>query len=289
MIRTGYIRWEIEAEDRRSPQDRLAREVELRARPTHRRVVIERGRIEGAAQRFTTGQATYAEVLRASEDRNADVEFELPDVGPHIFRYSASDRERRLAYWMTKLLREVLTFAHEVVRTASSFPSLLVENPALRAGYAKLVEIETLRVIEGQVQPAPTRDDEPLRIGAEAFHQGVPELVAAQLVRDVLEPAEFDEFCRFDRVTVRNGDHLFRVSRRPHALIEVWDAETRRGVTRLCIVFRDPGLPPSDEVVMKYLLAKHYPEMLWAIGVRFPAPTQAFEAPEHRRYRGAFG
>ena len=38
-------------------------------------------------------------------------------------------------------------------------------------------------------------------------------------------------------------------------------------------------MPPSDEVVMKYLLAKHQPELLWAVGVRFPAPTGRYDAP----------
>ena len=120
-------------------------------------------------------------------------------------------------------------------------------------------------------------------LDASAFAQGVPELVAAQLVRDVVEPKEFDEFCRDDRITIRNGPRIYRISRRPHALIEVWKSETRRGEARLCVVFQDPGMPPSDEVVMKYLLAKHHPEMLWAIGVRFPAPTARYDAPVPRR------
>jgi hypothetical protein len=43
-------------------------------------------------------------------------------------------------------------------------------------------------------------------------------------------------------------------------------------------------MPPSDEVVMKYLLAKHQPDMLWKVGVRFPAPTGRFDAPVPRRW-----
>ncbi|MFM7128467.1 MAG: hypothetical protein ACKO0V_03810, partial [bacterium] len=38
MIRTGYLRWEIEAEDVRCAEDRASREVILRARPTFRRL-----------------------------------------------------------------------------------------------------------------------------------------------------------------------------------------------------------------------------------------------------------
>ena len=36
-------------------------------------------------------------------------------------------------------------------------------------------------------------------------------------------------------------------------------------------------MPPSDEVVMKYLLAKHQPDLLWQVGVRFSPPTGKFE------------
>ena len=56
----------------------------------------------------------------------------------------------------------------------------------------------------GPEHPQPTREDEPMHLDASAYQAGVPELVAAELVRDVVEPKEFDEFCRFDCVTVRN-------------------------------------------------------------------------------------
>ncbi len=43
-------------------------------------------------------------------------------------------------------------------------------------------------------------------------------------------------------------------------------------------------MPPSDEVVMKYLLAKHQPEQLWKVGVRFSPPTGKFEVTPPRRW-----
>ena len=98
-------------------------------------------------------------------------------------------------------------------------------------------------------------------------------------------PKEFDEFCRCDCVTVRNGEKFYRIPRRPHGLIEVWDAKTYRPEARLCVVFQDPGMPPSDEVVMKYLLAKHQPDLLWQVGVRFSPPAGRFEATPPRRWR----
>jgi len=84
---------------------------------------------------------------------------------------------------------------------------------------------------------------------------------------------------------VKNDNKYFRIPRRPHGLIEVWDAKTHRALARLCVVFQDPGMPPSDEVVMKYLLAKHQPELLWQVGVRFSPPTGRFESTQPRRWR----
>jgi hypothetical protein len=284
MIRTGYLRWEIEADDVRSAVDPKAREVVLRARPTFR-IVRVRNDDHAAAERFVRGEGTYHAVARVLAREGAETDVTIPDVGPHVFRYSESDRAETPRFWMSKLQREAAAFAHEVVRVAARFPQLVISSSALRAGYARLVEWETFRVIEGKSAPQPTDETEPMRIDLAAFRVGVPELVAAELVRDVIEPKEFDEFCRFDRVTVLSNGKYYRISRRPHALIEVWDAQTRRPDARLCVVFQDPGMPPSDEVVMKYLLAKHQPELLWQLGVRFSPPSGKFDGPAPRRWR----
>lgn len=284
MIRTGYLRWEIEADDVRSLADGTAREVRLLARPTYRRVCVSGLVPQHAAERFVRGEASYDDVLRTQTRPAPDVELTIPDVGPHVWRYSLSDRDKTPRFWMEKLQREAGAFAAEVVRAASKFPKMVIQSAALRAGYAKLVEYETFRVIEGRSKPSPTNDDVPMRLELSASESGVPELVAAELVRDVVEPKEFDEFCQFDRVTVLNGGKHYRIPRRPHALIEVWDARTLRGEARLCVVFQDPGMPPSDEVVMKYLLAKHQPEMLWQVGIRFNAPTGRFDGAPPRRW-----
>ncbi|MBX6315489.1 MAG: hypothetical protein IRY99_21640 [Isosphaeraceae bacterium] len=286
MIRTGYLRWEIEATDGRSAVDPRAREVMFLARPSYRVVRVKNQGHTAAAERFLRGEGTYDAVVRALDrQQGAEVDVTIPDVGPHVFRYSESDRVRTPRFWMEKLQREASAFAHEVVRAAAQFPQMVIASPALRAGYAKLVEHEVFRVIEGRSQPGPTREDEPMRLDAAAYIQGVPELVAAELVRDVVDPKEFDEFCRFDRVTILSGDKYYRIPRRPHGLIEVWDARTLRGAARLCVIFQDPGMPPSDEVVMKYLLAKHQPDLLWQIGVRFSPPTGKFDGAPPRRWR----
>src|SRR3954454_24139069 len=283
MIRTGYLRWEIEADDVRSPVDALAREVVFLARPTHRVVRVKATAHAEAAERFTRGEETYDAVLRTLTREGCEVELTIPDIGPYLFRYSEADRARMVRYWMEKLQREASAFAHEVARAPSSFPQLVISSSALRAGYARLVEGEVFRVIEGRSKPQPT-SDEPISIDVGANPQGVPELVAAELVRNVVEPKEFHEFCQFDCITVKNGDKYYRIPRRPHALIEVWETASRRPVARLCVVFQDPGMPPSDEVVMKYLLPKHQPAMLWRVGVPLSPPAGKFEVSPARRW-----
>jgi hypothetical protein len=285
MIRTGYLRWEIEVSDERSRVDPRAREVTFQARPSYRIVRVKNAGYQAASERFLRGEETYEAVERARQRAGAAVAWTVPDVGPHVFRYSESDRNQTPRFWMAKLQREASAFAHEVVRAAARFPQLVISSPALRAGYARLVEWEIFRVIEGRSVPQPTREDEPVAIDVASDPTGIPELVAAELVRDVVDANEFEEFCRFDRVTVLNGGKYYRIPRRPHALIEVWDATTRRPEARLCVVFQDPGMPPSDEVVMKYLLAKHQPDLLWKVGVRFNPPTGRFDAEPPRRWR----
>ena len=285
MIRTGYLRWEIEVDDVRSDVDPQAREVSFLARPSYRVVLVKNQGHQRAAEQFLHGEETYDTVLRSLGKADAEVPVTIPNIGPQRFRYSESDRTQTLRFWMVKLQREVNAFAHEVVRVASGFPQLVIASTALRAGYARLVEWETFRVIEGRSTPAPTHETEPMRLDSAAYQTGVPELVAAELVRDVVEPKEFDEFCRLDRVTVKNGDKFYRIPRRPHALIEVWECPSGRPHSRLCVVFQDPGMPPSDEVVMKYLLAKHQPELLWQVGIKFTAPTGRFDAEPPKRWR----
>ncbi len=287
MIRTGYLRWEIDVTDERSVVDYQAREVAFLARPSYRRVIVRNQAYHNAAEQFVRGEAGYADVLRRAESDHVEGELSIPDVGPRHFRYSESDRDATFRFWLAKLQREASAFAHEVVHAAARFPQLVIASPALRAGYARLVESEIFRVIDGRSTPGPTDEAEPMRIDASAQKSGIPELVAAELVRDVVEPNEFAEFCAFDRVTVTHGDKHYRIPRRSHALIEVWDARTLRGLSRLCVVFQDPGMPPSDEVVMKYLLAKHNPDLLWKLGVRFSPPAGKFDGAPPRRWSRA--
>ena len=163
MIRTGYLRWEIEVSDVRSADDAQSREVIFLARPSFRVVRIKRTCHADAAERFVRGEGTYDSVLRTLDRDGGETDVRVPNVGPRPFRYSESDRAKLPRYWMEKLQREVASFAQEVVRTAGSFPQLVISSPALRAGYARLVSWETFRVIEGKSQPGPTEENEPDR------------------------------------------------------------------------------------------------------------------------------
>src|SRR4051812_25409895 len=132
MIRTGYLRWEIEAEDARSGVDPRAREVTFRARPTYRVVRVKNLDQNAAAERFLRGEGTYDAVARTLDRHGSETDVAIPDVGPHVYRYSESDRQETPRFWMAKLQREANAFAHEVVRVASRFPQMVIASPALR-------------------------------------------------------------------------------------------------------------------------------------------------------------
>lgn len=282
MIRTGYLRWEIDVLDRPHPQDRNSGEILFTARPTNRKVRIRwKGpQYDSVMDDFRIGEATLQEVERARKLAQRESVHTIDDVGPHCFRYSRSDRERLPAFWLNKIRAEISTFAHEVVRAAAKIPQLSVSSPSLRAGYARMVEWETMRVIEGKSEPDLTDEKQEIVIeGLSKYDESLPELVAAELVRDVFSAEEFSEFAVYNRVTVFSRGKWYRISRKTHGLVEVWD-EAGMPLARLCVVFRDPGMPPSDEVVMKYLLARHDPDVLWRTGNRMSPPGRPLPIPK---------
>lgn len=295
MIRTGYLRWEIDAEDVRCKEDPYSREIRFLARPTFRRLVIKHQKAANLADRFARGEISYAEYQEAVEEGETelpihakprpDTHLKIENVGPHVFRYNEADRVKMIRYWMDKLQREIMTFAHEVVRSSSKYPYLVARTPALRTAYSHMVSHEILRVIDGRSLPNETQEDEPATIDLSVEAEGIPELVAAELVKDLVTGEEFNEFCVYDRISVTHGEQLYRIPRKSHGLIEVWNPKSRQQICRLCVVFEDPGMPPSDEVVMKYLLAKHQPDMIWKIGIRFPPTSIPFDAPPPQRWK----
>src|SRR5262245_62589242 len=106
MIRTGYLRWEISVEDARCSTDPSAREVQFLARPGYRVIRVKNQAQDAAAERFLRGETAYDTVLRTLNRPGALVDLTVPDVGPHVFRYSESDRSATPRFWMSKLQRE---------------------------------------------------------------------------------------------------------------------------------------------------------------------------------------
>lgn len=271
MIRTGYLRWEIEASDKRSKQDNLANEITLVARPSYRNVRIKWSPLSTAQKNFIHGDGNFAAIIAAQQTEFLHDDIVVPDVGPRMLRYSLSDRDRTPRFWMTKVKQFTSSFAAEVVGAAGHYTQLVINNPILRGNYAKLVEMEIFRVIDGTSKAMPTITEEKMEVDVtQHTEKGMPELVAAILVRDVFEPDHFEEFSRLNHVTIKGTDgYTYRIPRKTHGLIQVWD-EKRKPKQRLCVIFKDPGMPPSDEVVMKYLLVKHNLKTLWEVGVKFP-------------------
>jgi len=66
MIRTGYLRWEIDVDDARCADDPRAREVTFLARPSYRVIRVKSCGHAQAAERFVQGQASYDDVLAPS-------------------------------------------------------------------------------------------------------------------------------------------------------------------------------------------------------------------------------
>jgi hypothetical protein len=276
VIRVGYLRFEIDATDKRSKQDNWSNEVTLTARPTYRNVRLKWSNLSIAQKNFVHGDGNFANVLAAQQEDFLYDDIEIPDVGPRVWRYSLSDKEKTPRFWMTKIKQFTSGFAAEIVSAAGAYRQLVINNPILRSNYARLVELEIFRVIDGTSKPMPTITTEKMEVDVtQHTESGVPELVAAILVKDVFEPEHFEEFAHKNHVTIKGSDgYTYRIPRKTHGLIQVWD-EKRKPKQRLCVVFQDPGMPPSDEIVMKYLLVKHDLKTLWNVGVRFPFEATA--------------
>ena len=63
------------------------------------------------------------------------------DLGRSVTR-RATDAVAPVTGWKSSSA-EADAFSHEVVRTAASFPQLVISSPALRTGYARLVAWES--------------------------------------------------------------------------------------------------------------------------------------------------
>ena len=136
MIRTGYLRWEIDAADERSPADRHGPRGHL-PRPA---VVpaasgSSRRRREEAAERFVRGEATYASSCRPAERRGRRRgRGDDPRRRPARLPLHRERPRRNLRYWMAKLQREVRPSPTR--SSASPPPSPSWSSPARPCGPA---------------------------------------------------------------------------------------------------------------------------------------------------------
>jgi hypothetical protein len=269
MIRCGYIRWEMHVEDRPCEQDRAAREAVFLAKPTYRNLDVLYSNDDDVRRQFAQGMVNYEAVLNYKGEAPLRTRIVLPDVGPRVYRYNREDREKRFFYWIDKTKRAMEAFAYEVVGASCRFPQLLIAKPVLRSNYAYMISRELYKVAQGLSKPQPTNETETPEIDTQtrAADQPIPELVAAELVRDVVTEEHFAEFKVHNQITVQQGERTYVIPRLTHGLIQV--LKDGKPECRLCVVFKDPGMPPSDEVVMKYLLATQNPDLLWQVANRF--------------------
>ena len=123
MIRTGYLRWEIDVQDVRSRDDPQSREVVFLARPSFRIVRIKHTGMPTRPSGSSAARRRTTRCLRTLERDGGEIDVRIPDVGPRPFRYSESDRARLPRYWMEKLQREVGAFAPRSSARPPRFPS----------------------------------------------------------------------------------------------------------------------------------------------------------------------
>lgn len=86
------------------------------------------------------------------------------------------------------------------------------------------------------------------------------ELVALQLLRQLVEPEMFRRYLRQGFVSVRAKSGLvYQIDR--HARIKVWDLGVH--VASLCVHFGEGRIPPTDEVVSKILVVESDEVDIW--------------------------
>lgn len=92
------------------------------------------------------------------------------------------------------------------------------------------------------------------------------------LIREVCTPAEFEEFRRDRRITVRASDgRSYVVHPGPHGLVECFGPDGAPAGL-YCVVFRSGCLPPGDEVAMKVAYLKADLATFLRAANHFPIP-----------------
>jgi hypothetical protein len=259
MIRIGYTHWHVAAIKRRH-ENPAYEQIGYRAYPAYPRYSLT-FRETSSLNNFLNGQVSLNQLEASLETKT--VEVVLPEIKLcDLFEMSDWWSERRTVLRRIEQLRD--RFVDEVVSTIQNF-KLATWDTSSMMGYRALVKNECAQVAMGRIGNPPPQKWETVHVNKVDEVPQIPEFVAVDLVKDVVCPEEFEEFSENNYITIRRKDYIYRVYRRSHQMIDVWKA-SGTPICRICIIFENPAMPPSDELVMKYVLAKHDPEVLWEQG-----------------------
>lgn len=276
MIRLGYTQWHVATIRERHAANLIYENVGYVARPVYGRYNLTFNHRSYVGD-FLRGLVS----LRSLE---SDLEKHTVQVGLNEVRLT--DMFSQDEWWSekTSTMRRLCAlrsrFAEELVGTVRDL-NLVPWNYAAQQAYYALVKNECIKATQGLLpglKDLPNTDTETLVDirNAETIPQ-TPEFVAIDLVKDIVTPDEFEEFFSKNYITIWTNEYVYRVYRRSHAMLEVWDRNTKKFCCSICIVFMDANMPPSDEVVMKYVLCKHDQKTLWEVGAKhnFHKPSES--------------
>ena len=158
MIRTGYLRWEIEVQDVRSRDDPPVARGDF---PGPAELPDRSGQDARAMPTRRSGSsAARRPMTRSCEPSTATAARPtcgFPTSGRGRSATPRATGRRMPRYWMEKLQREAEAFAHEVVRTAASFPQLVISSPAPAGRLRPARRLGDLPGHRGQEQAAADR------------------------------------------------------------------------------------------------------------------------------------
>jgi len=87
------------------------------------------------------------------------------------------------------------------------------------------------------------------------------EIIALQLLRQMVEPQAFKKYLKYGFVIVKGPSGLvYQIKKQSH-LITVW--ENGQILSTLCVYLKDKSIPPTDEVVAKMLICECDEADIW--------------------------
>lgn len=87
------------------------------------------------------------------------------------------------------------------------------------------------------------------------------EIIALQLLRQMVEPQVFKKYLKYGFVTVKGPSGLvYQIKKQSH-IITVW--ENGQILSTLCVYLKDKSIPPTDEVIAKMLICECDEADIW--------------------------